>query len=708
MFLPKPEITLRLSSNQILTPLDMDQKETDQSVDSTASIDPDNNGTLKAARKKNHPSTTTSPNCLSLPAENPDESGIPYIILESKDNSFPFTERRISLKKPAKVGRSIGRIRPSQNNAIFDCKVLSRNHAMLWFESDCFFIQDSGSSNGTFINNCRMGVGNESLSVLMPGDTVKFGVEVVEKNNVHSCIIATVRLVGPDGNELQPSVNSCSSHQNSSDHVNIANLNVSPSQLIQLSHLINDASCKQQLLEKQLEAMKSVMATTLEAAKSGWCSSIENDKLFSRIETLNSKVAALTLAGERSPPDPTVEALKNEMMLLINDRVAFEQQTKESLEKALNEKNTTDCELKSAQLKLHFKEQECDQLRASMDETSVEMNTLAEHCERIKQERDDLAFKLKDFTEEFERRVSNFELEHSKIQEQVETLATRESDFKVKLEEFSLAKCESATQTTTEEPNLCVANQETERQQSLEKYRIQLESFTRELASLKGRMEIVASEMATLFTTWTSLLDQLEAQTESLFTAVCTLKTQLESSKQAYNEKLASIVLQIKSQQAQNDELNESVQNYESIISKQNEEIGKFKCDIDVLDSKLKLVLPPPPPPPEVCQDVCIQTESSVLSQPIIDQLKRLDLLDTEVLDEESLIARLDTLKHNFDNIALDNQELNKELAKVKEEYKCLSHKNILSFRMAFFPLFVILLGILIAFHPLVAYFLRA
>ena len=41
----------------------------------------------------------------------------------------------MTLEKPEKIGRSVARSRAATNNAIFDCKVLSRNHALLWFEN---------------------------------------------------------------------------------------------------------------------------------------------------------------------------------------------------------------------------------------------------------------------------------------------------------------------------------------------------------------------------------------------------------------------------------------------------------------------------------------------------------------------------------------------------------------------------------------------
>lgn len=51
-----------------------------------------------------------------------------------RPNSHPFQERHVYLDEPVKIGRSVARCRPAQNNATFDCKVLSRNHALVWFD----------------------------------------------------------------------------------------------------------------------------------------------------------------------------------------------------------------------------------------------------------------------------------------------------------------------------------------------------------------------------------------------------------------------------------------------------------------------------------------------------------------------------------------------------------------------------------------------
>lgn len=61
---------------------------------------------------------------------------------------FDFQTRNIQLepRNEVKVGRSVPRSRVEESNAIFDCKVLSRNHAIIWFHDGKFFIKVSAHS----------------------------------------------------------------------------------------------------------------------------------------------------------------------------------------------------------------------------------------------------------------------------------------------------------------------------------------------------------------------------------------------------------------------------------------------------------------------------------------------------------------------------------------------------------------------------------
>lgn len=55
------------------------------------------------------------------------------------------------LDEPVKIGRSVARCRPAQNNATFDCKVLSRNHALVWFDHKTGKVREDDKDKLTLI-----------------------------------------------------------------------------------------------------------------------------------------------------------------------------------------------------------------------------------------------------------------------------------------------------------------------------------------------------------------------------------------------------------------------------------------------------------------------------------------------------------------------------------------------------------------------------
>ena len=57
------------------------------------------------------------------------------IVLVPHERSHPFARRECVVREPLKVGRSVDKKRISTNNLIFDCRVLSRNHAVIRFEN---------------------------------------------------------------------------------------------------------------------------------------------------------------------------------------------------------------------------------------------------------------------------------------------------------------------------------------------------------------------------------------------------------------------------------------------------------------------------------------------------------------------------------------------------------------------------------------------
>ena len=60
---------------------------------------------------------------------------VPKIVLVPHERSHHFNRRECIVNEELKVGRSVDKKRILPNNLIFDCRVLSRNHAVIWFEN---------------------------------------------------------------------------------------------------------------------------------------------------------------------------------------------------------------------------------------------------------------------------------------------------------------------------------------------------------------------------------------------------------------------------------------------------------------------------------------------------------------------------------------------------------------------------------------------
>ena len=250
----------------------------------------------------------------------------PKAVLVCRPNSHPFQDRTLMLDQAVKVGRSVARARPSPTNAIFDCKVLSRNHALLWYEQGKFYLQDTKSSNGTFVNNQRLSKGSEEslprevcqcfklhlvgiqlqciyvFLQVCSGDILQFGVDVMENSRkvTHGCIIATLKLYLPDGKEAKASPTIMSSLVGGGVGGNgvAFNGNLLTQDLYQLNQYIQEALAREQLLETKLAVLQRLVGQTEAASSDAWKSLIDEDRLLTRVEILESQLSAYSKVRE--------------------------------------------------------------------------------------------------------------------------------------------------------------------------------------------------------------------------------------------------------------------------------------------------------------------------------------------------------------------------------------------------------------------------
>ena len=92
-----------------------------------------------------------------------------------------FTKKHLPIAiypETTKLGRPTGtRHKPDVNNGYFDSRVLSRNHAQMYIDgvSGKLMLQDLNSSNGTYLNDQRLGTGAIEVKI---GDVVCLGFNV--------------------------------------------------------------------------------------------------------------------------------------------------------------------------------------------------------------------------------------------------------------------------------------------------------------------------------------------------------------------------------------------------------------------------------------------------------------------------------------------------------------------------------------------------
>ena len=98
--------------------------------------DPSSPSSLNSSSSTNGSlSPSSSHQSLGMSSSSTTQMSFPCCLFRCRPNSHPFQERCIPLNEPVKVGRAVARLKALPNNAIFDCKVLSRQHAKLWYEN---------------------------------------------------------------------------------------------------------------------------------------------------------------------------------------------------------------------------------------------------------------------------------------------------------------------------------------------------------------------------------------------------------------------------------------------------------------------------------------------------------------------------------------------------------------------------------------------
>ncbi|XP_047386255.1 sarcolemmal membrane-associated protein isoform X11 [Sciurus carolinensis] len=355
-------------------------------------------------------------------------------IFTCRPNSHPFQERHVYLDEPIKIGRSVARCRPAQNNATFDCKVLSRNHALVWFDHKTgkFYLQDTKSSNGTFINSQRLSRGSEESPPceILSGDIIQFGVDVTENTRkvTHGCIVSTIKLFLPDGMEARLRSDVIHAPLPSPvDKVAANTPSMYSQELFQLSQYLQEALHREQMLEQKLATLQRLLAITQEASDTSWQALIDEDRLLSRLEVMGNQLQACS-------KNQTEDSLRKELIALQEDKHNYETTAKESLRRVLQEKIEVVRKLSEVERSLSNTEDECTHLKEMNERTQEELRELANKYNGAVNEIKDLSDKLKVAEGRQEEIQQKGQAEKKELQHKIDEMEEKEQELQAKIE----------------------------------------------------------------------------------------------------------------------------------------------------------------------------------------------------------------------------------------------------------------------------------
>ncbi|XP_032369633.1 sarcolemma associated protein a isoform X7 [Etheostoma spectabile] len=355
-------------------------------------------------------------------------------VFACRPNSHPFQERHVYLDEPVKIGRSVARCRPAQNNATFDCKVLSRNHALVWFDHNTgkFYLQDTKSSNGTFINSQRLSRGSEESPPceVLSGDIIQFGVDVTENTRkvTHGCIVSTIKLFLPDGMEARRRSDVIQAPLPLPvDKVAANTPSMYSQELFQLSQYLQEALHREQMLEQKLATLQRLLANTQEASESSWQALIDEDRLLSRLEVMGSQLQAYSKSQ-------TEEGIRKELLALQEDKHNYETTAKESLRRVLQEKIEVVRKLSEVERSLSNTEDECTHLKEMSERGQEELRELANKYNAAVNEIKELTDKIKVAEGRQEELTQRGATEKRELELRIEEMEEKEQVLQARIE----------------------------------------------------------------------------------------------------------------------------------------------------------------------------------------------------------------------------------------------------------------------------------
>ncbi|KAG2234807.1 hypothetical protein INT48_006724 [Thamnidium elegans] len=119
---------------------------------------------------------------------------VPHLDTSPNSLVFDVIERDLHNDTVLKIGRFTDRFH-NLDRITFRSKVVSRGHAEIFIENNQFYIRDTRSSSGTFVNRARLSPPNQESKpfLLHHGDVIQLGVDyqggIEDEDEIDECCI---------------------------------------------------------------------------------------------------------------------------------------------------------------------------------------------------------------------------------------------------------------------------------------------------------------------------------------------------------------------------------------------------------------------------------------------------------------------------------------------------------------------------------------
>ena len=119
----------------------------------------------------------------------------PLVVITPSASSHPFEKKMLLVEEPMRLGRLAKDWKDSHavepENGFFDTPCVSRSHAMIWFEGGTFWIVDTKSSTGTFLNDKRIGLEKQEIKF---GDEMRLGYLAEKQGEIIRPVIGLLKM----------------------------------------------------------------------------------------------------------------------------------------------------------------------------------------------------------------------------------------------------------------------------------------------------------------------------------------------------------------------------------------------------------------------------------------------------------------------------------------------------------------------------------